>query len=228
MVDAHVAAEAGAGITVVDVEIHVRTDEDRQAQQERDRTDERRPREERSAQKAHPRGPCGEGGGRHGSGDHQTAESENHQRSEIEIDHLGFSATGATVADDGGHSEAEASEPEPETRGGEPRKGDGACPELERHDGDDHAENERHDCAVGEQETGGGEHLGGRALIEELEAFGIDSFDGDENREDESTEQTDESRTDEETTHVLVVRRCQPRGNGGLRSRSVDRVVGVT
>jgi len=87
---------------------------------------------------------------------------------------------------------------------------------LERDDGDDHAEHERNDCAEREEETSGGQHLGRRAFVEKLEALGIDSFHGDENREHESTEETDEARSDEEATDMLVVRRCQPRGNGGL------------
>ena len=136
VVDRLIAAEAGRPYAVVDVGVDQRADDRRQHEQQPERTDQRRPTEQRHPSHVHARRPGGEHGRCQRPGGGGEAEQHDDVADEEQADELRVAAARPAVGGDRDDDEDRAAEPRPEAGGGQPGERQRPGAELQRHDGD--------------------------------------------------------------------------------------------
>ena len=201
---------SGPGVAVVDVQVDQHAEQDGQHEQQADRGDQRRPGEERHPAHAHARRPRREHGGGDRRGRRGEAAEQQAEGGEEQVDHVGVAAAGTAVVGQGDDDEHEPGEPGPEAGGSEAGEGQRAGADLQRHDGDGDAEQERDHHAVDEADAERREQLRQGAGVEER-VVAVDALGAEQHAEHGAADEGEQRHADEQAADDLGVARRQPR-----------------
>ena len=184
-------AEGRAAVAVVDEVQDVRTDGHGQHEDQGDRSDERRPGEERCPVQAHARSPCREHGGGDRCGDGGQAGEDEDVAAEVQLDHLRVTAEWPAVEGEGDDDQHEPGEPAPQSSRGETREGERSGADLQGNDEDADPEQQRQDGTLDESHPERREEL---AVVVDVEQrrVPVDSFDPEDDSDGGNGEQAEE------------------------------------
>ncbi len=193
---------------VIDEQIDDGAQQDGERQQHPQRADQGRPREERYPAHRHARCAGGEHRRRHAPGRGQQADDHQTVAAEEQVDSGVVATTDPAVAGERGERQHEAAQPRIATREGEPREGDLAGAELERHDRDREPERERDQSGEHEPDAVSLEELQQRAAVEQFRL--VTALEPDHHPEHADGDHTQQAEAQVDAADPLVIAGDQP------------------